>query len=129
MMRREIENWWQQAEIDLQNAGMNLNNKAYYVAVFLCQQATEKGLKAFFMLTKKESPGVTHSLIYLAKETKVPKEFIDFLAKLTPEFIATRYPDVADEIPARLYTEGLAKDFLEKTRGLMTWLRNQMQKQ
>lgn len=128
-MRKEIENWWQQAEIDFQNAEMNLKNKAYYVAVFLCQQAVEKGLKAYFMFKKQDSPGVTHSLLFLAKETNVPKEFMDFLAKLTPEFIATRYPDVADEIPAKLYTEGLAKEFIEETKRFIIWLRSQMPKQ
>ena len=128
-MRQEILNWWEQSEEDFKNAQLNFNNKAYYVAVFLCQQAVEKGLKAVFMVKKRESPGKTHSLVYLAKKISVPAEFIDFLVSLTPEFVSTRYPDVSGEIPARLYTESLTKGILEKTGGFMSWLRNQMQKQ
>ncbi len=127
-MRQEIKNWWEQAEIDLKNAEMNLKNDAYYLCVFLCQQAIEKGLKAFFMLKKKESPGMTHSLIYLATETAVPKIFFDFLARLTPEFVSTRYPDMSDDIPARLYTKGLAAEILTKAKELMLWLKDQMMK-
>ncbi|MBS3169571.1 HEPN domain-containing protein [Candidatus Woesearchaeota archaeon] len=127
-MRQEILNWWEQAGEDFKNAKLNYDGKAYYVAVFLCQQAVEKGLKAVFMIQKKESPGKTHSLVYLAKEIRVPKEFIDFLVSLTPEFVSTRYPDVSGEIPARLYTDGLAKEILKKTGGFMSWLGNQMRK-
>ncbi len=128
-MRKEIENWWTQANRDLITAQNSFESGDYYASVFWCQQSIEKALKAYFMVIKQESPGVTHSLLFLAKETKVPKEFMDFLVKLTPEFIATRYPDVADEIPAKLYTEGSAKEFLEKTGRFMTWLRGQMPKQ
>lgn len=128
-MRQEILNWWEQAKEDFKNAQMNYNNSAYYVAVFLCQQSAEKGLKAVFMIKRGESPGKTHSLVYLAKQVHVPQEFIDFLVSLTPEFVSTRYPDVSGEIPARLYTESLTKEIIKKTRGFMTWLKNQMQKQ
>jgi HEPN domain-containing protein len=128
-MRQEILNWWEQAQEDFKNAQLNYHNKAYYVAVFLCQQSVEKGLKTVFMLKKRESPGKTHSLVYLAKQIAVPKEFIDFLVSLTPEFVSTRYPDVSGEIPARLYTESLTKEILEKTRGFMSWLKKQIEKQ
>ena len=127
-MRKEIENWWEQAKIDLKNAEVNLNQNIYYVCVFLCQQAVEKGLKSYFMIQRGESPGTTHSLIYLATSCHVPQEHIDFLVKLTPEFIATRYPDVADEIPARLYTEKTAQDILNQSKRVFVWLEKQIKK-
>jgi len=121
-MRKEIENWWKQANIDLKNAEMNYENGAYYVAVFLCQQATEKALKTYYMLVKKTPPELTHSLIYLANETGVPGEFFDFLAGLTPEFVTTRYPDAAGDVPANLYTKNNTKEILDETKRFIEWL-------
>lgn len=57
------------------------------------------------------------------------KHLFQYHEKRNLELVATRYPDVADEIPAKLYTEGLAKEFLEKTREIITWLQSQMPKQ
>ncbi len=58
----------------------------YFLVVFLFHQAVEKGLKAYFLEVKKTSPGTTHSLVYLASETNVPRRFFRFLRRLTTEF-------------------------------------------
>jgi len=46
LMRKEIDNWWKQAEADLRSAGNRIKSEDYYLAVFSCQQAVEKALKA-----------------------------------------------------------------------------------
>ena len=69
-MREEIKNLWEQTEKDFEVAEKNFKIKEYYVSAFFCQQSVEKTLKAFFMIKKGKSAGPTHSLIYLAKETK-----------------------------------------------------------
>ena len=128
-MRKEIENWWEQAKKDLEVAGKNYVGADYYIACFLCQQAVEKGLKALFILKKGKSPGQTHSLIFLAKEIPVPREFYDLLQSLTPEFIITRYPDVAGDAPFKLYSEEKTKQYLDKARRLLQWIEVQIKKQ
>lgn len=52
-MREEINNWWKQALADLRSAGNSIKSGDYYLAVFCCQQAVEKALKALCMLLKK----------------------------------------------------------------------------
>lgn len=116
-MRREIENLWKQAEKDLEVAEKNLMIKEYYASVFFCQQAVEKALKAIFILKKSKSPGQTHSLIYLAKEIKAPKEFYGFLQSLTPEFVTTIYPDITNEAPYELYNEEKADNYINRAKG------------
>lgn len=84
------------------------DSEEYFLVVFLCQQAVEKGLKAYFLEVKKTSPGTTHSLVYLASETNVPRRFFRFLRRLTTEFVNTGYPDAAYGIPSELYDEEIA---------------------
>lgn len=127
-MRKDAENWWKQALEDFDTARVNFENKKYYAAVFFCQQAIEKGLKSLFIIKKKKPPGVTHSLIYLAKEVGVPKKFFSPLKKITPEFVTTRYPDVVGEVPAKLYDEVIAKEFLKESKKVIRWLKNQISK-
>lgn len=70
-MRKEIENWWKQAEADLNSAKNSFNSKDYYVCAFLCQQAVEKALKA--LLFKKGFELIkTHDLVLLAKKINAP---------------------------------------------------------
>ena len=127
-MREEIKNLIEQAEKDFEVAKKNFDIGEYYISAFLCQQAIEKILKAYFAIKKGKSAGATHSLIYLAKETQVPKEFYDFLGSLTPEFITTRYPDVAGDAPYRLYHREKVEIYITKSSELIRWIKNQISK-
>lgn len=41
-MRKAIDVWIEQGEIDIESAEVNLNQGIYYVCAFFCQQAVEK---------------------------------------------------------------------------------------
>ncbi len=125
-MREEVNNWWLQAEDDFDSAEKNHSIKKYHLVVFLCQQAVEKGLKAVFIHKKEQGPGLTHSLIYLASEVKLPPEFFKFLRELTPQFVTTRYPDAAYGLPKDLYDKEMAKEYLKKTKEVLKWLKSQI---
>lgn len=125
-MREEVRNLIDQAKKDLEVAEKNLQLKEYYIVAFLCQQSMEKALKACFMVRNQKSAGPTHSLIFLAKGVGVPTSFHSFLGGLTPEFITTRYPDVAGDAPYRLYHEDKVKVYLKKSKELMKWLESQI---
>ena len=77
-MRKEIENWLEQAEADFDGAEYNFEGGKYYIAAFLCQQAVEKALKALFLYEKKGEVPQSHSLIYLATNTSAPEKFFPF---------------------------------------------------
>jgi len=127
-MRKESQNWLEQGEEDFDTAKLNHNFKKYYIAVFLCQQATEKSLKSLFIEKNKTTPGTTHSLMFLAKNTKVPEKFYDFLKRLTPEFVNTRYPDAAYETPGKIYSETISQNYINKTEELLKWIKLQIKK-
>lgn len=127
-MRTEIQNWLQQALDDFDGAVYNFNGKKYYIAAFLCQQAVEKALKALFLYEKKGEVPQSHSLIYLATNTSVPKEFYSFLKELTPKFVDTRYPDASVDLPSRIYDEENTKGLLDKSKVIVEWIRKNLEK-
>jgi HEPN domain-containing protein len=59
--RRDVRLWWTQATHDLGTAEHNLAGERYDAAIFYCEQAVEKALKALTIHTKRLSPGPTHS--------------------------------------------------------------------
>lgn len=111
-MREEIKNWWAQAKEDLDSARFNFEGEKYYVAAFLCQQATEKALKALYLTRFKEIP-LTHSIIYLAKELGTPVEMLSGIRDLNPEYISSRYPNAAGGIPSEMYDDEIVKRYLK----------------
>lgn len=127
-MREEILAWWKQSREDFESAKYNLKGGRYYLAIFLCQQSVEKGLKACFMKIKKSNPGNTHSLLFLAREVSLPTKFYGFLRRLTPQFVNTRYPDAASGTPSEIYDEESAALFLKETEEVMEWLDSVMNK-
>ena len=50
-------------------------------------------------------PPSTHSLVFLANELGVPSKHFFFLKNLTTDFVATRYPDVFEEVPYKQYVK------------------------
>ena len=126
-MRKEIEFWWKQAKEDLDSAEKNYEIEKYYVSTFLCQQAVEKALKALCLLKFKEIPQ-GHSIIHLSKKINLPKEMMHGVRDLNPEYLTTRYPDIAGDIPAELYDEKITERHLETARSVLKWVEKQIQK-
>jgi len=125
-MREEVSNWWKQALKDLESASKNFEIKEYYVVAFLSQQATEKALKAIYIHTVKESPGPTHSLLFLGKSVKIPDEFFSGLRKLSPDFVITLYPDAVNGLPYELYDDEIAKEKLEIAKNVINWVKKEL---
>ena len=127
-MRKESENWWNQSLYDFESAKDVFKLKRYSLSVFLCQQSVEKGLKAYFIELKKESPGTTHSLIFLAKSVKLPEKYFKFLRRLMPQFVNTRYPDAAYGLPSELYDNEIALEYLKDSEEVLKWLKKKILK-
>jgi len=128
-MRAEIKAWWAQAEADLQTADVNLKEERYYAAVFFCQQAVEKALKALVLKRKRnpQSPEMFgHSLIHLAKVCGVPEQFHSFLRDLTAEYVNTHYPSAAEEPPEALYDETIAARTVASSREVLEWIEKRL---
>jgi HEPN domain-containing protein len=126
VMREEVKAWWRQALKDLDAAEKNFEIGEYYLVAFLCQQSVEKALKAFYIQKLKKAT-TTHSLIYLGKSVGVPKELEKTLRDLTPDFVVSRYPDVAQEVPYELYDEDIAKEKLNGAKKVIGWVKEEFE--
>jgi len=126
-MREEVKNWFRQAEADLRSAKNSKNSHDYYMSVFASQQAAEKALKALCLFKLKEFPK-GHSIIYLAQKLKAPKEMLSGIRDLNPEYLSTRYPDMAAGVPAELYDDQIANRHLKTAEEVVEWVRGQIQR-
>lgn len=126
-MREEISNWIKQAEADLEKAIILHDNKKYDGAVFFSQQSAEKALKSLSLLKLKEiSKG--HSIIYLSQKLKVPDEMLSGIRDLNPEYLTSRYPDMALGVPAESYDEKISQRHIKVSKDVIEWVKKQMQK-
>ena len=86
--------------------------------------ALEKMLKALVTEEIQRLPPRTHNLIDLAQQARVSLSQAqrDFIGQINNANIATRYPaDLAQLLTQ--YSAPLAHTYLEQTREIITWLR------
>ena len=124
-MRKEIENWWKQSQADLKSAKNCMSSGDYYFSVFASQQAVEKALKALCLLKIKEIPK-GHSIIFLAQKLRAPNELLSGIRDLNPEYLTTRYPDMAEGVPAELYDKGIAERHYKTAEKVIEWAKKQI---
>ncbi|MEK6969367.1 MAG: HEPN domain-containing protein [Nanoarchaeota archaeon] len=122
-MEKAVERWWKLAELDFNNAEKNISIKAYYVSVFLCQQAIEKALKALWIKerTNEEIPKY-HNLLFFFRELKLPTKFKSTCEDLTGAYITTRYPTGLEAEFSKLDAEVL----LRKGKEILEWIKERL---
>ena len=125
-MREEIDWWLKQSWADFKSAKHSFESKDYHTSAFSVHQAVEKSLKALYMYRKKTSALKTHNLIELGKELKIPLQLLTFLAKLSPEYALSRYPDASYGVPAERYTEDIIIEYLTRGEEVLSWVKSQI---
>lgn len=124
-MREEALNWWVQAKKDLRAAKGSFDTSNYEWCAFQSQQGVEKGLKALFIVNEKRIV-LTHNIISLAKELKLPVRLIDFVKNLNADYILARYPNAANAVPADLYTKDMATMKMKYAREVLKWIEKEL---
>ncbi|HLE12272.1 MAG: hypothetical protein A2504_10195 [Bdellovibrionales bacterium RIFOXYD12_FULL_39_22] len=121
--------WLDRALYDLETAVSLLKEGRLLYVMFMCQQAVEKALKAYFLYHHEATPPYVHNLSRLAKESDLENELtradIEFLDDLNSYYIASRYPDEMDEI-IPLCTQIKCSETLTSSKKLVSWLKNKM---
>ncbi|MBI2134103.1 HEPN domain-containing protein [Candidatus Woesearchaeota archaeon] len=117
--------WLKQAEADLRKAKILLDNKEYDGSVFYSHQACEKAFKAMWIVIKSEIPP-GHSLIFFAKGINYPNDKMSGVRDLNPEYLITRYPDMAQGVPAEIYDEQIASKHYDSAKGALEWVKTKL---
>jgi HEPN domain-containing protein len=106
--------WVEQAKEDLKWAKELVRLGGYHLACFLAQQVAEKALKGY-LYGQGEEIVLGHSVERLCElASSYDPRFSEkrkTWATLDAYYVPTRYPNaVPDSIPARIYTESVAKE-------------------
>ena len=117
-MKEEVKKWMEIAEEDFETAKANFEIKKYRFASYLCQQSTEKALKAY-SLEKTGKIIKIHDLIELGKIVGVEEKFLNHLDKLTHVYIESRYPDITQ----RDYTSDETKEDIKIAEEILLWVK------
>ena len=123
-MLKATENWLAQVDYDLATAEHTLHVGRYIYVIFMSHLALEKMLKALVTEETRTLPPRTHNLIDLAQRSKLglSQTQRDFIGKINNASIVTRYPDDLLEMVVQ-YPETVAREYLEQTKELIAWLR------
>lgn len=126
-MNKEVKNWLDSAEYDLETAGHLFTAGRYIYTIFMCHLALEKLLKAKVEEISGKTPPKTHNLRYLVKLSGLepPEEMFNFLSKLTDVSIPTRYPeDFAGLVKS--YNQKAAETYLTQSREAFVWIKQSL---
>ncbi len=119
--------WIQQAVHDLDLAERNLTIEGYDIAAFLSHQAIEKLLKALFILEDRPIPKI-HYIDELAHRLKLSPEIRSHVIELSGDYTLSRYPDISETVPFKLYSYNLAKEKVDAAKKVFSLLKDRYEK-
>lgn len=113
-MRLEVEDWFYEACVDLEEALEALKGGRHNWACFAAQQAAEKALKSAYMAIKRKRFPKTHDLLELyselSGEIKVSAEKLGLLSSF---YEATRYPNAGMRRPSKSISMEVAEEMVD----------------
>ncbi len=122
----KVEYWIDLSDYDIETAKVMLTGKRYLYVGFMCHQALEKILKAYYTKLKNESPPYSHSLSYLAKKAGIFNELTEkhlyFIDDMEPMNIEARYPSHKERMLKSL-TDEKCQDIIKNTEELQEWIK------
>jgi len=123
-MNKEVKNWLNSANYDMETARHMFTSGRYIYTVFMCHLALEKILKTKVQELTGRIPPRTHNLRYLVKLSKleIPEDMFEFLSKLSEISIPTRYPKDFGRL-VKSYNKKVAKGHLDKSMEIFKWIK------
>jgi HEPN domain-containing protein len=123
--KEETVNWFIQSKYDLKAAKWNLEGRFYNNVCFLCQQASEKALKALvYFLGISRKRVLTHSVFELArlcsKHITNLSHVIEEARDLDLHYIPSRYPNgLVSGYPHQFYGETTAQKAIQSAEKII----------
>jgi HEPN domain-containing protein len=124
-MDKNVAEWLDQADYDLDTAKVMLKDGRYIYVVFMCHMALEKALKGLIVGVVGEAPPRSHNLLQLVKisEPKLTVDQIAFLTTINTASIATRYPEELRHA-VQHYSKNMAEKYFSQTEEVIKCLRS-----
>ncbi len=124
-MEDQIQYWIDLADYDLDTAKAMYQTQRYLYVGFMCHQAIEKIMKAYYVKVLSEHPPRSHNLTLLAEKTGIIHELSDnqknTLLTLEPLNIEARYPSHKERLMKSL-TPDRSDRILKESEELKQWI-------
>ena len=121
--------WIEIADYDIETAKAMLVTSRFLYVAFMCHQAIEKIIKAYYCSKKNDTPPFTHNLKNLAERCGLlplfSDEQLDFIEELLPMNIEARYPTHKEKI-FKLLTRQKCDEIIKQTESLCQWIKQQL---
>ncbi|MBI5217234.1 MAG: HEPN domain-containing protein [Ignavibacteriae bacterium] len=125
----KVQYWVELSDYDLETARAMLSSKRYLYVGFMCHQAIEKIMKAYYNSRNTDIAPYTHSLAYLSRKSNLvellSEEQRSFLDVLEPLNIEARYPSHKEKVLKSL-SEEKCHELIEKTKTLQQWIKTKL---
>jgi HEPN domain-containing protein len=125
----KVQYWIELSDDDLGVAEIMLREKRFLYLGFMCHQVVEKIFKGYYSKQMEDTPPFTHDLKFLAQGAGFWETFTEeqkqFIRKLGPLNIRTRYPDYKRELSKEL-TQSVCESILEQTKTLQQWIKERI---
>ncbi|HCG77017.1 MAG: DNA-binding protein [bacterium (Candidatus Ratteibacteria) CG_4_10_14_3_um_filter_41_18] len=119
--------WFKQAQYDLETAEAMFQTGRYIYAVFMCHLCIEKALKGLYTQELNDIPPKVHNLIYLIKriDLSLPDSLKEFITELNRVSIPTRYPEEL-KVLLKEYNKRRVSGILKNTKETLKWLKKRL---
>jgi len=124
-VEKEIKNWLDSANYDLETAAHMLDTGRYIYTIFMCHLAIEKVLKAKAEEITGTMPPKTHNLLYLIKISGIAfnEDMLQFIGDINNLSIVTRYPKDFDEM-LQTFSKERSEEILNMSKKVFSWIKN-----
>ena len=124
-----VQKWLDHVHEDISAAeDLHKTGHQLYVA-FLCHQAIEKVLKAYYIATHDDDPRYTHSHSKLLEDCgltdEISPEHLRFIDFMVPMYIKARYPE-QKVAAARSLTKEICEHIITTTKELTQWIEERL---
>ena len=126
MTRDDIaKKWMDQVDEDILSAEALCESGRWLYVGFLCHQAIEKTIKAYWYATQKVDPLYLHNHFRLLEGCGLKDQLNDtqrrFLEIMSPMYIAGRYPEYKNQV-ARMLNKESSEYLITETKKLTQWI-------
>jgi HEPN domain-containing protein len=116
--------WFKQADYDMETADFMFNGGRYFYVVFMCHLSIEKALKGLYSQKLNEVPPKVHNLLYLVEKMglNLPDDLYKTVSILNDLSVPTRYPDDLEKM-FKNYSKERTEELLKRCKEVLTWLK------
>ena len=129
MATDKVKYWIEIANYDIGTAEALFKTRRWLYVAFMCHQAIEKTLKAYWCGTREDDPPYTHNHKRLATGCelyeKMSIEQRDFIETITNFNIEARYPEDKDALYRQL-SKPYCRQIIDKTKQLIQWIKEEL---